>query len=258
MFTTSSAGVDLYYDTFGEGEPLILLPGAGQSSVALVETGLADIFAEHFTVILMDFTGLGQSGRVSHMAHQQWVRDVVSVMEAAGVERAHLAGSSLGGRVAARVAADVPEAVETLTVDMPITDVSDEQDAIIDALFRDYRSNMFAEAAPRWHGETWEEAMDFFIAARQSPGFRSYYTPSSFLDRIPAPTLLTRGDGMNPVHPVSQALDWHTGAQRSWLWIEPGSSGDALTQACPQRLVELVVRFVEAARAGSLQLATDH
>lgn len=244
MRTTSTAGVDLHFEILGSGEPLVLLPGAAQSSAALVENGLAALFAEHFQVVLMDFTGLGRSDRVERCDNDQWAKDVLSVMDAAGLHRAHLAGSSLGGRIAARVAANAPERVLTLLVDMPITSVSDDQDAVIHDLFREFRTNMFADLAPRWHGPTWEEAMDFFIRARQAPGFRDYFSPGSFLSAIAAPTLLTRGDGMNPVHPVSQALDWHAAAQRSWLWLEPGAAGDSLMQACPDRVVETFVRFV--------------
>jgi pimeloyl-ACP methyl ester carboxylesterase len=87
MFTTSTEGVDLYYESSGEGEPLLLLPGAGQSSIMFLDNGLAEMFARRFQVILMDFTGLGKSGRVTDMKPAQWAEDVISVLDALEIER---------------------------------------------------------------------------------------------------------------------------------------------------------------------------
>jgi pimeloyl-ACP methyl ester carboxylesterase len=248
MHTSSTEGVELHYEVRGAGEPLLLLPGAGQSAVTLVDSGLADLFAEHFHVILMDFTGMGASGRVTEMKPEQWARDVVSVLDAVGVGRAHVGGSSLGARVAARVAADSGERVETLLVDMPITGVDEAQEVRLDTFFTGFRTNVLSTTAPRWHGESWVEAMEFFATVRRTSKFREYYTPASYLASIPAPTLICRGDADNPAHPLSMATDWHRDARSSWLWIEPGASNMALTTACPDKVVANYVRFVAATR----------
>jgi pimeloyl-ACP methyl ester carboxylesterase len=223
---------------------LLLLPGAGQSSIMFLDNGLAEMFARRFQVILMDFTGLGKSGRVTDMKPAQWAEDVISVLDALEIERAHLAGSSMGARVAARVAADVPHRVNTLLIDMPITSVNVEQERELNAFFSNYATNQLAPQAERLHGPQWHEAMDFFVSVRQTSAFREYYTPKSYLGSIVAPTLLCRGDADHPVHPLSQATDWHSAAKSSWLWIEPGASNMALMQACPQQVVENFARFV--------------
>jgi pimeloyl-ACP methyl ester carboxylesterase len=246
MHTRNTEGADLYYEERGHGEPLLLLAGAGQSSVTVVDSGLADLFAQHFRVVLMDVTGMGRSARVTQMHPAQWGQDVISVMDAAGLERAHLGGSSLGARVAARVAADHPGRVETLLVDMPITSVDSEQEQALHAFFSGYQTNPLRQTAPRWHGDTWQEAMDFFVTTRQTAAFREHYSPASYLASITAPTLICRGDTDHPVHPLGQALDWHRAARRSWLWIEPGASDMALMKACPERVVDQFVRFTAA------------
>jgi pimeloyl-ACP methyl ester carboxylesterase len=165
MYTTSTAGTHLFYDEMGAGEPLVLLAGASQSHVLFIDNGLAEIFARSFRVILMDFTGLGKSDRVQDMKPSQWAEDVISVLDALGLPRVHLGGSSLGARVAARVAADSPGRVSTLLVDMPITSVDEEQEKQLNAFFSGYATNSLAPQAQRWHGEQWREAMDFFVGS---------------------------------------------------------------------------------------------
>jgi pimeloyl-ACP methyl ester carboxylesterase len=243
MYTTSTAGIDLFYDEMGAGAPLMLLPGASQSHVLFIDNGLAEMFARSFRVILMDFTGLGRSGRVQDMKPSQWAEDVISVLDALGLPRVHLGGSSLGARVAARVAVDSPGRVSTLLIDMPITSVSSEQEQQLNAFFSGYATNSLAPQAQRWHGDQWREAMDFFVAVRQQAQFRDYYSPASYLADIAAPTLICRGDGDHPVHPLSMATDWHRDAKASWLWIEPGASNMALMQACPDRVASNFARF---------------
>ena len=244
MYTTNSDGLELYYDVIGAGEPLVLLPGASLSHVLFVETGLAELFAEEFTVILMDFTGLGASGRVTQVKPSQWAQDVISVLDAAGVDRAHLAGSSLGARVAARVAADWPDRVDKLLVDMPITGINEQQEVQLDALFSNYATNHLAAGAERQHGPRWHEAMDLFVATRQDQIFREYYSVLGYLDRVDAPTLICRSDEDHQVHPLAMALEWHVASAHSALWIEPGASNPALVQACPHRVVRQFLDFV--------------
>jgi pimeloyl-ACP methyl ester carboxylesterase len=243
MYATSTAGTHLFYEEMGAGEPLVLLPGASQSHVLFIDNGLAEMFARSFRVILMDFTGLGKSDRVHDMKPSQWAEDVISILDALGLLRVHLGGSSLGARVAARVAADSPGRVSTLLVDMPITSVDEEQEQQLNAFFSGYATNSLAPQAQRWHGEQWREAMDFFVAVRQQAQFRDYYSPASYLADITAPTLICRGDSDHPVHPLSMATDWHRGAKVSWLWIEPGASNMALMQACPERVASTFSRF---------------
>lgn len=242
MEAINSRGERLFYRVAGRGEPLILLPGSSQSHVAFEDSGLAEALAEHFQVCLMDLTGMGDSERVTTVEPAQWTSDVIAVMDAAGWSSAHVLGSSLGGRIAARVAADFPDRVRTLLIDMPITGVSDEEEKRISAMFADYVNSPLAEGWKRWHGERWQEAMDFFVVLRARPDFREYFSPRHYIDRIGAPTLICRSDEENAAHPLAQALQWHALATDSSLWIEPGAGNAALTMV---RAGEVARRYAE-------------
>ena len=244
METTNSQGQRLFYETLGHGEPLILLPGSSQSHLAFVDSGLAEALAERFEVCLMDFTGLGRSERVSSMKTSQWCEDVISVMDAASYPRAHIGGTSLGARVGARVAAEYPRRLKTLLIDLPITAVSDAEEAFISSMFVNYAESPLAKGWQRWHGESWHEAMDFFVVARAQSGFRGYYSPRSYIADIEAPTLICRSDEENTGHPLAMAFEWHRLARDSRLWIEPHAPSPALTMVSAGEVARQFSQFV--------------
>lgn len=246
MEAVSTTGKRLFFRTMGHGEPVVLLPGSSQSHVAFLDSGLAGSLARDFTVVLMDLTGMGESERVTSMPVGQWADDVISVLDAANLSSAHLLGTSLGGRVAARVAADHPGRVDTLLIDMPITGVTDEQEARIAAMFVDYAESPLAAGWQRWHGERWRAALDFFIPLRARADFRAYYSPESYLERIEAPTLLCRSDEENLAHPLAQAFEWHQRARNSHLWIEPDAANPALTMSNAEQVAGRYATFVKA------------
>jgi haloacetate dehalogenase len=102
----------------GSGTPLLLLHGHPQTHAMwhLVATRLA----AHFTVVLMDLRGYGDSARVAsdarHAAYskQAMALDAMAVMRHHGFNRFQVLAHDRGARVAHRLAADHPLAVERL------------------------------------------------------------------------------------------------------------------------------------------------
>ena len=100
----------------GEGHPaLILLHGIAGSSTTWAP--LVDALREHFTVIAPDLLGHGESDKPRHDyslgAYANGVRDL---MIALGIERATIAGHSLGGGIALQFAYQHPERCERLVL----------------------------------------------------------------------------------------------------------------------------------------------
>ena len=110
-----SAGVRIAYEVVGSGPPLVLAHGLGYARWGWEP--VAPALAEEFTVLLFDNRGIGSSdvpeGPYSSRAMAE---DVVAVLDAAGIERAHLAGTSLGGMVAQEVVIRWPERVDRLVL----------------------------------------------------------------------------------------------------------------------------------------------
>jgi pimeloyl-ACP methyl ester carboxylesterase len=103
------------YRRGGSGPVLLLLHGVTDSSATW--EGVAPSLAEHFTLIAPDLLGHGESatprGDYSLGAHASGARDVLAAL---GVERATVAGHSLGGGVAMQFAYQFPERCERLVL----------------------------------------------------------------------------------------------------------------------------------------------
>lgn len=73
--------------------------------------------AEHFNVWAFDFIGHGYSTKPDHpLEIPHYLTHVGHVLDAIGVERAHLSGESLGGWVSARYAIDFPDRVNKIVL----------------------------------------------------------------------------------------------------------------------------------------------
>ena len=111
-------GVRLHGRAGGQGAPLLLLHGHPQSHVMWHQ--VAPQLAEKFTVVMMDLRGYGDSGRPhadeSHLAYskREMALDALAVMQHFGFDRFKVLAHDRGARVAHRLAADMPGAVERL------------------------------------------------------------------------------------------------------------------------------------------------
>jgi 3-oxoadipate enol-lactonase len=115
MPTVHANGIDIYYETQGEGEPLVLIPylAADQACYAFQ---VAE-YAKHFTCWTVDLRGAGLSGKPEGIyATDLLADDVAAFMQAAGVDRAHVAGLSLGAATGMWLAARHPARVKSLSL----------------------------------------------------------------------------------------------------------------------------------------------
>lgn len=109
-------GVEIYYETFGSGRPLMLLHGgfmAGETFYPLVPTFIA---AGH-EVILVDLQGHGHTRPFDRpMTWENLAADVAALIAHLGHDKVDLLGYSLGGLTALRTALDHPAVVDRLIV----------------------------------------------------------------------------------------------------------------------------------------------
>ncbi|MFF4183304.1 alpha/beta fold hydrolase [Streptomyces sp. NPDC001691] len=103
------------YRTAGQGPPVVLIHGIGDSSATWA--GLIPGLARRYTVLAPDLLGHGASDKpradYSVAAYANGVRDLLGVL---GIERATLVGHSLGGGVAMQFAYQYPELTERLVL----------------------------------------------------------------------------------------------------------------------------------------------
>ena len=106
-------GINLYYEIYGTGTPLVLLHG-GLGSGEMFGP-VVDVLAEKYQVILPDLQGHGRTADVDRpLDVRTMADDIAALIEHLGFDRADVAGYSLGGGVALQVAIRHPEKVGKL------------------------------------------------------------------------------------------------------------------------------------------------
>jgi 3-oxoadipate enol-lactonase len=107
--------ITMNYEQQGSGEPLVLIPFLAADN-ACYAFQVAE-YAKHFTCILIDPRGAGETDKPdSAYTIELMADDVSGLMQAIGVERAHISGLSLGGAIGLWLAAKYPEKVKSLSV----------------------------------------------------------------------------------------------------------------------------------------------
>src|SRR3954469_19065846 len=99
MAFLENQGARIYWDEQGHGQPVLLIMGLGYPSCLWHRT--RPVLAERYRTIALDNRGSGQSDApagpypIAVMA-----ADAAAVLDAAGVESAHVYGVSMGGMIA--------------------------------------------------------------------------------------------------------------------------------------------------------------
>lgn len=108
-------GIDIYYETQGEGPPLVLIPYLSADN-ACYAFQLAD-YTKHFRCFSLDPRGAGQSDKPEGpYSTELFADDVTAFMEALGLEAAHVAGASMGAAAGLWLAAKYPHKVRSLSL----------------------------------------------------------------------------------------------------------------------------------------------
>jgi 3-oxoadipate enol-lactonase len=114
--TAGNAGAELYWERSGRGEPLLLIQGMSGTHLTWGEPFLSRLEPD-FDCVVFDNRGIGNSAEVSApFTIAELADDALAVMDAAGLETAHVLGISMGGMVAQQVALMAPERLRTLTL----------------------------------------------------------------------------------------------------------------------------------------------
>jgi pimeloyl-ACP methyl ester carboxylesterase len=116
----TALGVEGFYMEAGDpgAPPIVLLHGLGATCSSFLPT-IWDL-ARDYRVIAVDLPGFGESGKPLRSLHAAYfARWVVAFLDALGIERAHVGGNSMGGRVALEVGLRNPERVDKLVLITP-------------------------------------------------------------------------------------------------------------------------------------------
>jgi len=236
MEARAGDGVELWWSSTGDGTPVLLIPGRGDSSDVYPRSFRRALVEHGFQVIVFDPRDAGLSddgGDTSTMTDM--ADDAIAVLDAAEVERAHVAGFSMGGLLLVDLATRCADQVRSATF---LSAMSPDPAAGMGADF-------FAEPTPdpidawlRVMGETTEddrawlaselEASTQRAAARPEAGlrhqeaaFRSEWPTLESLGTIEVRALIIHGDA-DTVLPVAHAEALAGGIPQSELVVRAG------------------------------------
>ena len=115
MPTVNVNGCNIYYEIHGDGEPLVMIMGLRRN----IEWWYCQLSAlsQHFKVIVFDNRGAGRSDKPeSDYSIRLFADDTAGLMDALGIDKAHILGFSMGGYIAQELAVNYPEKVMDLAL----------------------------------------------------------------------------------------------------------------------------------------------
>ncbi|HEY0845540.1 MAG TPA: alpha/beta hydrolase [Noviherbaspirillum sp.] len=139
MPTVEANGITLAYDVQGtpDGEPILLIAGLGLQLISWPDAFCRGLTSAGLRVIRLDNRDCGLSSKMDHFGkpnlHLAFYRslfhmplfsgytlydmakDAVGLLDALGIEKAHIVGASMGGMIAQIIAARYPHRTHTLT-----------------------------------------------------------------------------------------------------------------------------------------------
>jgi len=106
-------GINIYYESHGSGDPLVLIAGLGYG--LWMWHKMIPGLAEHFRVIAFDNRGAGRTDKPDGpYSVQMLAADTAGLLDALGIKRAAVMGHSMGGFVAQELVLSRPELVGRL------------------------------------------------------------------------------------------------------------------------------------------------
>jgi pimeloyl-ACP methyl ester carboxylesterase len=115
MATATVNGIELYYEEHGTGTPLLCIMGFATDSTGWL-LQVPDFARRHRTIVY-DNRGVGRSAKPpGPYTIQQMADDARGLLDALGIERAHVLGISMGGMIAQELVLDHPGRVRGLVL----------------------------------------------------------------------------------------------------------------------------------------------
>ncbi len=242
MPTTTINGHQHYYEDRGSGQPLVMMHGAGSSSVSLA--GHFDDLSSDFRVIAPDMRAMGGSEHVAEVSPAAWTEDLGALLEQLAIESAIVYGVSLGSRVALRFTIDNPQRVRALVLDGPIIAQDQSGNAATAQVF-DVASYSDARRADmhRLHGDDWETVARNYLNIRNNPALQEYYNLRDSFPSVKCPVLILRGDRDDDNHKLAYTYELRKGLEDARLAILPGM-GFSVASGRPDVFRMLLREFV--------------
>lgn len=220
--TIQIGNIEMYYEEYGVGTPLVLLHGFGGCTQNWHP--FIDVLSEQHRLIVVDLRGHGHSTNPENkFTHRQAARDVFTLLDTLRIVRFSAMGISSGGMVLLHMATSQPERIDSMVLISATSYFPDQARAI----FRRAASfdnmppevqKMYRECATRGDEQIRQLTTQF-------NDFHNNYDDMNFtapvLSTIQARTLIIHGD-RDRLFPVEIPVNLYRSIPNAALWIIPG------------------------------------
>jgi len=262
MTIISIGDAELYYEEHGTGEPVLLVAGLG--GAGSYWTPNLDAFADRYRTIVHDHRGTGRStpSRIEYSV-QQMTDDLLRLMDALGIERAHLVGHSTGGAIGQVMAIDYPDRLKSVVLYASWTKADPFMRRIMDirrSIAIESGGLAYMQATPVFlYPDWWVNQNDELLKHREQMGGQKMPPAEILVSRIDAIMAFDRLDELHRIQVPTQVLcakdDFLTPLYFSEALAKaiPGaqletlpSGGHACSEVNPDAFNQKVFAFIDA------------
>jgi pimeloyl-ACP methyl ester carboxylesterase len=227
-------GIKMYYEMYGEGNPLVLLHGGG-STIQSTWGRIIPMLSKDHKVIAMDLQNHGRSGhRKEPETFPQDARDVVELLRQLNISKADFFGFSNGGETCIQIAIDHPGIINKLILCSAPYKISGFQPGFFEMMNQvsfDQMPDKLKEEFLKVNNDSALLMHMFESDANRMKNFKGWTDEQ--VQSIQAPTLLINGDKdvLTPEH----AVEMHRMIKNSSLAVLPGVHGECIGEVTTLR-----------------------
>lgn len=213
--------IEMYYEEYGAGKPLLLLHGFGGCSQNW-HPFINDLCA-HYRLIVVDLRGHGHSTNPGNtFTHREAAGDVFLLLEKLGIDHFSAMGMSTGGMTLLHMATSQPGRIGSMVLISATSHFTDQARAIMrrasfDTMPKEVQE-MYRECAKRGDDQI-RQLITQFNALHENYDDMNFTAHN--LSTITARTLLVHGDRDN-FFPVEIPVSIYRSLPNAALWIIPG------------------------------------
>ncbi len=226
-------GINMYYEQYGEGDPILLIHGNGGSTESF--DGQIAFLSRKYKVIVADSRGQGRStNNADSLTYELMAEDFYLFLEQLELDSVNIVGWSDGGIIGLILARDYPEKVKKLVA--------------VGANLRP-DTTAVSEALLDWTRMKMEQAQDSVAAGKKSFATEEMlmrlmlHHPNidvADLHDIKAPVMVVAGD--HDLIKVTHTVEIYENLPHAQLAIYPGATHNLMLES-PQLFNNAVLRF---------------
>ncbi|MFI5264262.1 MAG: alpha/beta fold hydrolase [Candidatus Kapaibacterium sp.] len=241
--TVRVGDVNLYYESHGEGEPLLCVHNFSSNSRTRFAP-LLPVLAKKYKCYLIDLRGHGRSDNPTNdWTKEQFSRDIIGLCKELKINSAYFLAASSGGMAMLRVARYAPDLVRAMVIDSATYKVPRESQKYyrppesLSEKLKEY----YKKANEIYGPEYWHEMAQAFYNYRLHEC--DVNIPLESLKEIISPTLIIHGDS-DIFFPVNIPAEMKMTIPNSELAIFPNTQ-HIVMEFYPERIAEMAVEFFE-------------